>query len=154
MVCGSNGTLLGHRLTRDQFELRLRQYLFASLWLVVVCFCLKRVILAAKRFRTRTLQNVSIVFCAVCCFVECWIFVGLRKLLKYCKIVVIIIKCYKLSQDGYRIKIKKITNCNEKNVITIDSNFTTEISSDCMLWNTGCYTSLGFSTAKVYRDLY
>lgn len=53
------------------------------------------------------------------------------------------------AQDGWKIRFNKITNCDPKNVITIDTNFTTSINKKCEVSNTGCLTSLGFTAAKV-----
>lgn len=41
-------------------------------------------------------------------------------------------------------------NClGEKQVVQVDTNFTSDLSKDCILTTNGCVTSLGYKQAKV-----
>lgn len=47
------------------------------------------------------------------------------------------------------MKLISVENCEEGNVVSIDKNFTANLSPDCMLTTVGCMTSKGFKEAKV-----
>lgn len=47
------------------------------------------------------------------------------------------------------MKLVSIDNCDENNVVSIDKNFTANLSPECILTTAGCLTSKGFKEAKV-----
>lgn len=60
------------------------------------------------------------------------------------------------------MRVMSVENClGEEQIVQVDTNFTSDLSKDCILTTNGCYTSLGFKQAKViycfnhnsYRDL-
>lgn len=56
---------------------------------------------------------------------------------------------YSFEQNGYKMKLISVDNCDENNVVSIDKNFTANLSPDCILSTVGCLTSKGFKEAKV-----
>lgn len=40
-------------------------------------------------------------------------------------------------------------DCGENSVVSVDTNFTSNLSKDCILTTVGCLTSKGFKEAKV-----
>lgn len=52
-------------------------------------------------------------------------------------------------QNGYKMRLISLENCNDDNVIGIDKNFTATLSSDCILTTAGCVTAKAFKKAKV-----
>lgn len=48
--------------------------------------------------------------------------------------------------------LSSVENCGTDNVITIDPNFTADLSSDCMLISKGCMDSKGYKKAKVCKN--
>lgn len=42
-----------------------------------------------------------------------------------------------------------VENCGNDNIVTIDGDFTADLSADCMLTTKGCLHSKGFKEAKV-----
>lgn len=47
------------------------------------------------------------------------------------------------------MKLISVENCDENSVVTIDSNFTADLSSDCIVTTNGCLHSKGFNAAIV-----
>lgn len=53
-------------------------------------------------------------------------------------------------QSGLKLRMNKIENCGgDDQIITVDSNFTANLSPACVVTTNGCITSKGFTKAKV-----
>lgn len=58
-------------------------------------------------------------------------------------------------QNGYKMRVMSVENClGDEQVIQVDTNFTSDLSKDCILTTNGCITSLGFKQAKVMSASY
>lgn len=54
-----------------------------------------------------------------------------------------------LFQNGFKLRFNSIENCGGPDqVVSIDQNFTTDLSSTCIVTTNGCVTSKGFTKAK------
>lgn len=47
------------------------------------------------------------------------------------------------------MKLISVEPCGGDNVITVDKNFTSDLSTDCIITTHGCVRSKGFKEAKV-----
>lgn len=56
---------------------------------------------------------------------------------------------FSIKQNGYKMRLMSVDNCGDDNVVTIDANFTANLSPDCILSTIGCLHSKGFKEAKV-----
>lgn len=51
------------------------------------------------------------------------------------------------------MRVTSVENClGDEQVVQVDTNFTSDLSKDCILTTNGCVTSLGFKQAKVFSD--
>lgn len=51
------------------------------------------------------------------------------------------------------MRVISVENClGDEQVVKVDTNFTSELSKDCILTSNGCLTSLGFKQAKVIHS--
>lgn len=60
---------------------------------------------------------------------------------------------YDFRYTNIEFNLFSVENCGTDNVVTIDSNFTADLSPDCIVTSKGCLLSKGFKEAKVCKQL-